>query len=129
MADLADNGKPRIAIVLPGGGARGAYEAGALGVLLPALEARGERATIICGTSVGAINTALLGSVAHLTAEEQAEVALGTWRRMRLNNAGNFSSAVPSRMSTTRAARRILVAFFTSSANLGISSMGRLSTE
>jgi enoyl-CoA hydratase/carnithine racemase len=31
-----------IGLVLPGGGARGAYEVGALSVLLPALEARGE---------------------------------------------------------------------------------------
>ena len=45
-----------IAVVLPGGGARGAYEVGALAGLLPALEARGERVSIWCGTSVGAIN-------------------------------------------------------------------------
>ena len=41
---------------------------------------------------------------------------------------GNFSSALPSRMSTTNAALRILAAFLTSSANFGIRSMGRLST-
>ena len=35
-----------IGLVLPGGGARGAYEVGALSVLLPALEARGERHTV-----------------------------------------------------------------------------------
>ncbi len=75
--------RPRIAIVLPGGGARGAYEAGALSVLLPALEARGERPTVVCGTSVGAINTAFLGSVAHLSQSEQAESVLATWRGMR----------------------------------------------
>jgi len=72
-----------IAVVLPGGGARGAYEAGALSVLLPALEARGERIAIACGTSVGAINVALLASVAHLPAGEQAERVLATWRAMR----------------------------------------------
>ena len=49
----------RVAIVLSGGGARGAYEIGALSVLLPALEARGERPRIIVGTSVGAFNAAL----------------------------------------------------------------------
>ncbi|MBA2763334.1 MAG: patatin-like phospholipase family protein, partial [Thermoleophilaceae bacterium] len=37
------------ALVLPGGGARGAYEVGALTVLLPALEQRGERVTLLCG--------------------------------------------------------------------------------
>lgn len=74
---------PRIAIVLPGGGARGGYEAGALSVLLPALQARGEHATVICGTSVGAINTAFLGSVAHLSHEDQAEAVMATWRGIR----------------------------------------------
>ena len=72
-----------VAVVLPGGGARGAYEAGALSVLLPALELRGEHVEIACGTSVGAINAALLGSVAHLAASEQAERVLATWRELR----------------------------------------------
>lgn len=74
---------PTIAIVLPGGGARGAYEAGALSVLLPALEARGERITIACGTSVGAINAAFLGSLADRPAADQAQLALARWREMR----------------------------------------------
>jgi NTE family protein len=73
----------RIALVLPGGGARGAYEVGALSVLLPALDARGERVSLVCGTSVGAINAALLGSLAHLPAEAQAELALERWRSLR----------------------------------------------
>jgi NTE family protein len=72
-----------IAIVLPGGGARGAYEAGALSVLLPALHARGEQIRVICGTSVGAINAALLGSIADLPAEEQAEAITERWGKLR----------------------------------------------
>jgi len=73
----------RVAVVLPGGGARGAYEAGALSVLLPELERRGEKVTIVCGTSVGAINAALLGSLADRPAEEVASIALARWRDMR----------------------------------------------
>jgi NTE family protein len=76
-------GRGRVALVLPGGGARGAYEAGVLSVLLPALEARGERVTLLCGTSVGAINAALLASLAHLPAEAQAQLALERWRSLR----------------------------------------------
>jgi NTE family protein len=75
--------EPRIAVVLPGGGTRGAYEAGALSVLLPELQARGERIEIVCGTSVGAINAALLASLAHVPAEQQAAAILGRWRAMR----------------------------------------------
>jgi NTE family protein len=75
--------EPRIAVVLPGGGTRGAYEAGALSVLLPALQARGERIDIVCGTSVGAINAALLGSVAHRPQQEQADAMLARWRSVR----------------------------------------------
>jgi NTE family protein len=74
---------PRVALVLPGGGARGAYEAGALSVLLPLLAARGERPTIICGTSVGAINAAMLASVAHLDAERQAAALVARWTGLR----------------------------------------------
>jgi NTE family protein len=85
VAGGAANGtvKPKVAIVLPGGGARGAYEAGALSVLLPALEARGEEITIACGTSVGAINAAFVSSMAQRPAAEQAQLALARWREMR----------------------------------------------
>jgi NTE family protein len=83
----ATNGHPgsggTIAAVLPGGGARGAYEIGALSVLLPALEARGERIEVWCGTSVGAINAAVLSSLAHLPAAEQADAALRLWDELR----------------------------------------------
>jgi NTE family protein len=72
-----------IAVVLPGGGARGAYEIGAMSVLLPALEARGERVTIWCGTSVGAINATALASLAHLPVTEQVSRTLALWRAMR----------------------------------------------
>jgi NTE family protein len=83
MGPSANGSAPRVAIVLPGGGARGAYEAGALSALLPALEARGERITILCGTSVGAINAAMFGSLAGAPAEEQVAASLERWRGMR----------------------------------------------
>ena len=74
---------PQIGLVLPGGGARGAYEAGALSVLLPALEARGERVEIVCGTSVGSINAAVVAAVASRSADEQAQSFLDHWRSVR----------------------------------------------
>jgi NTE family protein len=73
----------RVAVVLPGGGARGAYEIGALSVLLPALAARGERVDIWCGTSVGAINATAVAALAHLHPREQVETAHELWRQMR----------------------------------------------
>ena len=74
---------PTIAAVLPGGGARGAYEVGALSELLPALEARGERVSVWCGTSVGAINAAAFASRAHMNASEQTDLARTLWLGMR----------------------------------------------
>ncbi|MDX6668173.1 MAG: hypothetical protein QOK04_1553 [Solirubrobacteraceae bacterium] len=74
---------PSVAVVLPGGGARGAYEAGAMAVLLPALEARGERVTIYCGTSVGAINAAVLASLADRDATEQTDALIDHWHGLR----------------------------------------------
>jgi len=75
-----DRSRQATALVLAGGGARGAYEAGALSVILPALAARDERPTIYVGTSVGAINAALLASTHHLPVDEQVELMLSIWR-------------------------------------------------
>jgi CRP-like cAMP-binding protein/predicted acylesterase/phospholipase RssA len=50
----AQNARPRRALVLSGGGARGAYEAGVVSALFER-----EDFDIVCGTSIGAINAAL----------------------------------------------------------------------
>jgi NTE family protein len=50
-----------IALVLAGGGARGAYEAGVLSALLPALPAN-QRPNLIVGSSVGAVNGAYVAA-------------------------------------------------------------------
>jgi NTE family protein len=73
----------RVGLVLAGGGARGAYEAGALSVLLPVLEARGERPRLLIGTSVGALNVAFLAANAHRPGHELIADALGIWESIR----------------------------------------------
>ncbi|WP_438014296.1 patatin-like phospholipase family protein [Sorangium sp. So ce315] len=72
--------KPPIAIVLTGAGARGAYEAGFISRLLP--ELKNTRPTIIVGTSAGAINAALLASLAARTPEEASREIVERWRRI-----------------------------------------------
>lgn len=54
-----------------------------LSVLLPALEARGERPTVLIGTSVGAINAAFIGANAHLPAEELVAKGRERWLAVR----------------------------------------------
>ncbi len=71
---------PRVGLVLAGGGARGAYEIGALSVLLPHLESRGERPRILVGTSIGALNTAYLAATAERPAAESCSRGEGIWR-------------------------------------------------
>jgi len=64
MADQKSN----LALVLSGGGARGAYEAGVIHyirTMLPKEVGRKRRFDILCGSSVGALNTCLLASTAH----------------------------------------------------------------
>lgn len=60
--------RKNLALVLSGGGARGAYEAGVLHyirTMLPDRFSRKRRFDILCGSSVGAINVCLLASMAH----------------------------------------------------------------
>jgi NTE family protein len=73
----------RVAVVLAGGGARGAYEAGALSVLLPELEKRGQRPQLVIGTSVGALNASFLAANAQLPSTELARRALAVWESVR----------------------------------------------
>ena len=69
----------RVAIVLTGAAARGAFQAGALSTLLPALEDLGLQPTVAVGTSAGAINAALWASQAHLPATTVADRLRETW--------------------------------------------------
>jgi len=75
-----------IALVLAGGGARGPYEIGALSVLLPALARRGERVSIVVGTSAGALNAAWLAAHADLDADAQVAAALPIWPKLRFSD-------------------------------------------
>lgn len=75
-----------VAVVLTGAAARGAFQAGALSRLLPALQAQGHRPTVYLGTSAGAINAALYGSLAHLPVEQGVERLLHVWRSMDSGN-------------------------------------------
>lgn len=72
-----------VGLVLAGGGARGAYEAGALSVLLPVMERRGERPQILIGTSAGALNVSFLGATAHQPPDQVIRTALGIWASVR----------------------------------------------
>jgi NTE family protein len=73
---------PRVGLVLAGGGARGAYELGALSVLLPMLEERGELPSIFVGTSVGAINAAGMVATSHLSAQQAISQELARWHEV-----------------------------------------------
>src|SRR5690349_25148830 len=68
---------PRVALVLDAGGARSAYQVGALEVLLPALAERGTRPGTLLGTSAGALLAGGLGATAHLDVHEQVERLTG----------------------------------------------------
>jgi NTE family protein len=69
-----------IGLVLAGGGARGAYEIGALRVLLPWLEEKHkQRPDLIVGTSVGALNAAYLAANANKRAKALTDEAEKTW--------------------------------------------------
>lgn len=94
-----------VAVVLSGAAARGAFQAGALAELIPALERDGLRPTIWLGTSAGSINAALWGAALHQGAEAAAEQVLHVWRTMSDDNV--FRSLLP--FSLTRTALQFAV--------------------
>lgn len=80
--------QPTRGIVLAGGGARGAYEAGVLSYLfeelpLPLLEKAPVR--VVCGTSVGAIHACYLAATAHLPRHNVGRL-VDLWRSLRIED-------------------------------------------
>jgi NTE family protein len=87
-------GPGRTALVLSGGGARGAYEAGVLryvrGELADALGGQ-PRIDLVCGTSIGAVNACFLAAHAHAPAR-QGEALVDAWRSLRLEEVFHWSA-------------------------------------
>jgi NTE family protein len=65
MQSTVDHKDRMAALVLPGGGARGAYQVGVLKAIRDINAGRGNPFPVICGTSAGAINAAVLACHAH----------------------------------------------------------------
>jgi NTE family protein len=85
----------RTAIVLSGGGARGAYEAGVLSYLFEKIYPQlpqGFEFDIVSGTSVGAIHAAYLAASAHLDPEARSQALLDTWSGMALDDVMRISA-------------------------------------
>ncbi len=85
---------PRTALVLSGGGARGAYEAGVIAYLRDELARElgaQPRIDLVCGTSIGAVNACFLASHAH-EPERQGEALVEAWRSLRLEEVFHWSA-------------------------------------
>ncbi len=79
------NAPARIAVVLSGGGARGAYEAGVLHYIvkrLPAVLGRPVRFDIVSGTSVGAIHACFLAG--HAGEPDALDELIEIWRSFEI---------------------------------------------
>lgn len=71
-------------IVLSGGGARGAYEAGVVAGIMEVLRPRRAPFDVLCGTSVGALNAAYLASHAHMP-DMNAAGLISQWQALELS--------------------------------------------
>jgi NTE family protein len=98
------DGKLRRAVVLSGGGARGAYEAGVIRYIVEELPKRLGRSVeidIVCGTSVGAIHACYLAATAHEDAFRGARL-VDLWKSMQLDEMLPLSArdlfAIPRRI-------------------------------
>jgi NTE family protein len=86
----------RVALVLSGGGARGAYEAGVLSHLFEHVIPRlrpGFTFDILSGTSVGAIHAAFAAATADLEPAARAARLQQTWSSMQIGDVLRLSSA------------------------------------
>ena len=85
--------------MLSGAAARGAFQAGALAELIPALERQGLTPTVWLGTSAGSINAVLWGSALQQGAQAAADQVVDVWRRMNDDNV--FRPLLPFSLART----------------------------
>lgn len=93
MSDSSGRPEPKRAIVLSGGGARGAYEAGALRFILDDLPERigkQPRFDIICGTSMGAIHACFVAATADQT-HGRGPRLVKIWEDLQVDEVFRFS--------------------------------------
>jgi NTE family protein len=79
---------PKVALVLAGGGARGAYEVGAVRYILEELPKELGREIpidILCGTSAGAINSCFLAAYAD-EPKDRARMLAERWRALEIDH-------------------------------------------
>ena len=84
-----DEPRHRTALVLAGGGARGAYEAGVLAALFERVLPRlppGSDFDVVSGTSVGAIHAAYAAASSHEEPADRARRLVRTWTGMDLGD-------------------------------------------
>ncbi|MGE5635574.1 MAG: patatin-like phospholipase family protein [Nocardioidaceae bacterium] len=83
MSPTVEGAGGNAALVLAGGGARGAYEFGALSVLLPRLKGQ---VKLILGTSVGAFNASYLAANWEKSAQRIVDGGAELWRSLRFED-------------------------------------------
>src|SRR5574341_913572 len=84
---VSDPSQKKTALVLSGGGARGAYEVGVLRYIreeLPSALGYQPRFDIICGTSVGAVNACYISATVH-EPENQGKRLAEVWESLVLD--------------------------------------------
>ena len=85
--------QPRTALVLSGGGARGAYEAGVVRYLreeLPRALGEQPRLDVLSGTSIGAVNACFLAGTANAP-EAQGRLLADVWLSLRIQDVYHWS--------------------------------------
>ena len=78
--------RKKLALVLSGGGARAAYQAGALRALIPHIEKNNDNFSIILGSSIGAINGLILAACLNRGFEEAVNQLEQLWRIRTFRN-------------------------------------------
>lgn len=93
-ASSPDPATDRTGLVVAGAGARGAYEAGALSVLLPQLHDTWSAPSVLVGTSAGAVNVAGLGGMSQRDPAAAGEELVRRWRSVDLSGVLDVGDSV-----------------------------------